>query len=138
MYGSETWPMRVEELRRLERAERMMIRWICGVTLKDRCKSEELRKRLDIEDVADEIRMSRLRWFGHLERKEGEDWVSACRNMVVPGNSGKGRPRKRWRDVVEDDLKKCGLDIDLAKDRERWKAQVMGKTYDLCEHGQGT
>ena len=26
MYGSETWPMRVEELRRLERAERTMIR----------------------------------------------------------------------------------------------------------------
>ena len=39
VYGSETWPMRVEEIRRLERAERMMIRWMCGVTLKDRCKS---------------------------------------------------------------------------------------------------
>ena len=41
-------------------AERMMIRWMCGVTLKDRCKSEELRKRLDIEDVADMVRKSRL------------------------------------------------------------------------------
>ena len=46
------WPMRVEELQRLARAEKMMIRWMCGVTLKDRCKSEELRKRLDIDDVA--------------------------------------------------------------------------------------
>ena len=52
--------MRVEELRRLERAERMMIRWMCGVTLRDRCKSEELRKRLDIEDVANVVRKSRL------------------------------------------------------------------------------
>ena len=43
VHDNETWPMRVEKLRRLERAERMMIRWICGVTLKDRCKSEELR-----------------------------------------------------------------------------------------------
>ena len=52
--------MKVEELRRLERAKRM-IRWMCGVTLKDRCKSEELRKRLDIEnDVADVVRKSRL------------------------------------------------------------------------------
>jgi len=63
VYGSETWPMRVEELRRLERAERMMIRWMCGATLKDRCRSEELRKRLDIEDVADVVRKSRLGWF---------------------------------------------------------------------------
>ena len=55
--------MRVEEIRRLERAERMMIRWMCGVTLKDRCKSEELRRRLGIEAVADVVRKSRLRWL---------------------------------------------------------------------------
>ena len=66
VYGSETWPMRAEEMRRLERAERMMIRWMCGVTLKDRCKSEELRKRLDIEDVTDVDCKSRLGWCGHL------------------------------------------------------------------------
>ena len=66
--------MRAEELWRLERAERMMIRWMCGVTLKDRCKSEEFkRKRLDIEDVADVVRRSRLGWFGHLERKDMGD-----------------------------------------------------------------
>ena len=47
----------------------MMIRWMCGVTLKDRRKSEELRKRLDIEDVADVVRKSRLRCFGHLWRQ---------------------------------------------------------------------
>ena len=55
VYGSETCPMRIEELRRLKRAERMMIRWMCGVTLKNRYKSEEFRKRMDIEDVADVI-----------------------------------------------------------------------------------
>jgi len=26
--------------------------------------------------------------------------------MVVPGNAGKGRRRNRWRDALEDDLKK--------------------------------
>ena len=56
-----------------------------------------MRKSLDIEDVADVVRKSRLGWFGHLERKNEEDWVSACRNMAVPlpGNAGKGRPKKR-------------------------------------------
>ena len=34
------------------------------------------------------------------------DWVSACRNMAVKGNAGKHKPRKRWRDVLEDDMKK--------------------------------
>ena len=58
--------------------------------------------------------------------------------MAVVGNTGKGRPKKRWNEVVKDNLKKCGLHIDLAKDRERWKTQVMGKASNLCEHGQGT
>ena len=69
-----------------------------------------------------------MEWFGHLERKDEVDWVSACRTMVVPGNAGKGRPRERWRDVLEDDLKKGRLDRGLAKDRDRWRAQIWGKT----------
>ena len=73
-----------------------------------------------------------------MERKDEEDRVSACRNMVVPGNAEKGRPRKRWRDVLEEDLKEGRLNRGLAKDRDRWRAQIMGKTSDLCEHGQGT
>ena len=72
-----------------------------------------------------------------MERKDAGDWVSACRNMAIVGNAGKDRQKKRWNEVVKDDLKKCGLGRGLAKDRERWKAQVMEKTSDLCELGQG-
>src|SRR5260221_433675 len=46
VYGSETWAMKMEDMRRLERAERMMVRWMCGVTLKDRKTNEELLGRL--------------------------------------------------------------------------------------------
>ena len=31
------------------------------------------------------LRQGRLRWFGHVERKSGDDWMSACRNVVVAG-----------------------------------------------------
>ena len=84
--------------------------------------------------------MSRLEWFVYLERKDVRDWVSARRNLAIAGNVGKGRPKKRWNEVevVTDDLKKCGLVRCLARDRERWKAQDMEKTFDLCEHGQET
>ena len=55
------------------------------MTLKDRCKSEESRKRLEIEDVADVVRERRLRWFGRLERKDARDWVIkwVCKNMAT-------------------------------------------------------
>ena len=36
IYGSETWPMKVEDKQRLERAKRMMVRHMCGITLKDK------------------------------------------------------------------------------------------------------
>lgn len=80
MYGSETWAMKVEDMQRLERTENMMIRWMCRVTLGDRKTSEELRQRLGIVSVTDRVRQGRLRWFGHVERKDKGDWVSACRD----------------------------------------------------------
>ena len=58
------------------------------------------------EDVADVVRKRRLGWFGHLERKDAGDWVSACRNMAIVRNAVKGRPNKRRNEVVKDDLKK--------------------------------
>ena len=58
--------------------------------------------------------------------------------VIIVGNAGKGRPKKSWNETVKDDLKKCSLDRGLAKGREGWMAQIMGKTSDLCEHGQGT
>ena len=40
--------MKAENLHSLERAERMMVRWMCGVSLKDRKRSEDLYSLLGI------------------------------------------------------------------------------------------
>jgi len=50
LHGSETWPVRKENVVALQRAEMRMVRWMCGVKLKDRLPSKELRERLDIDD----------------------------------------------------------------------------------------
>ena len=39
VYGSETWAMKAEDMQRLERTERMMIRWMCGVRLSYKARS---------------------------------------------------------------------------------------------------
>ena len=69
VYASETWAVRVEEEQRMQRNENVMLRWMCGVTLKDKVPTVELRKRLGIEGVVEVMRRGRLRWFGHVERK---------------------------------------------------------------------
>ena len=66
-------------------------------TLWDKVPTVELRRRLGIEGVVEVMRRGRLRWFGHVEQKEVDDWVSACRNLEVAGSKGRGRPRMTWR-----------------------------------------
>ena len=93
MYASEIWAVRVEEEQRMERNENVMLRWMCGVTLRDKVPTVELRRRLGIEGVVEVMRRGRLRWFGHVERKKVNDWVSACWSFEVAGSRGRGRPR---------------------------------------------
>ena len=57
----------------MNRTEMSMIRWMCGVKLNDRKKNEELRELLGLEPVSLIIKKSRLRWFGHVERKDDND-----------------------------------------------------------------
>ena len=39
---------------------------MCGVKLKDRLPSKELRERLGIDDIALVLQQNRLRWYGHV------------------------------------------------------------------------
>jgi hypothetical protein len=39
-----------------------------------------------------------LRCFGHVERKDADDWLSACPNMAVTGERGTGRGRA-WKNA---------------------------------------
>jgi hypothetical protein len=56
IYGSETWPLKVGDMQRLKRTENMIVRWMCGVRLKNKIASVKLNGRLSIEGVADIVR----------------------------------------------------------------------------------
>jgi len=66
LHGSETWPVRKENKVTLQRAEMRMVRWMCGVKLKDRFPSKELRERLGIDDIVLVLQQNRLRCYGHV------------------------------------------------------------------------
>src|SRR5208282_4377555 len=87
-----------------------------------------LLSRLDIECVSVVVRRGRLRWFGHMERKQPDDWVSACRYIVVESvkGRGRGRPRKTWRECVEVDMSKLKLRVEDSQDHEVWRSGILG------------
>ena len=123
MYGSETWTMSRDNEARLERNEMKMIRWMAGVKLTDRFRNSCLRERLGLEDIQLVLRKRRLRWFGHVERREGE-WVKNCMELEVIGKVGRGRPKRTWREVIEKDMSVVGLRRQDTMDRVKWRQGV--------------
>ena len=66
VYGSEMYVLKASETQQLVRTERMMVRWMYGVSLSDRKTSQELLDRLAIVGVEERVRRCRLRWLGIL------------------------------------------------------------------------
>ena len=50
-YGTETWARKKGNLQSLERTKRMMVRWMCGVSLKYRKRSVDLNSLLGVQSV---------------------------------------------------------------------------------------
>ena len=67
---------------------------MCGVKLKDRLPSKELRERLGIDDIALVLQQNRLRWYWHVLRKKDEDWVKKCMVYEVECPRPRGRPKR--------------------------------------------
>ena len=92
LHGSETWPVRKENEVALQRAEMRMVQ--------DRVPSNELRGRLELEDIISVLQRNRLRWYGHVLQKEDNDWVKKYMEYEVEGTRPRGRPKKTWKEIL--------------------------------------
>ena len=94
-----------------------------------------VKKSMGIDSVSNVMRISRLRWFRHVERMPAEYWVSRCRSLVVDETRGRGRGRKTWSECLMEDMKVVGLRAVDAQGRSVWKEGIMRKPSDLRKHG---
>jgi len=101
-----------------------MVRWMCGIKLKDRFPSKELRERLGIDDIALVLQQNRLRWYGHVVRQEDDDWVKKCMEYEVVGQRPRGRPKRTWREVVREDCQARKLNTKDAMDHSKWRKMI--------------
>jgi len=102
-----------------------MVRWMCGIKVKDRVPSVELRERLGLDDIISVLQLNRLRWYGHMLRKEDNDWVKKFMEYEVDGARSRGKPNKTWAEVVHKDYQTCELNREDAMDCSRWRKQIM-------------
>ena len=57
-----------------------------------------------------------------------DDWVSACRGLVMEGARGRGRSRKMWEQCVRDAMRLLGLHPEWAIFKDMWRGLDLGQT----------
>ena len=70
LYGSEMWVLHKKNERKMNTVEIRSLRSICGVSLADRIRNDEVHRMAGTtsENVTMRMKKNVLRWFGHVER----------------------------------------------------------------------
>ena len=117
--------MRKEHEAVLRRAETARIRRMCGVKLRERKQAEELQHMVGVEeDIIAIVVKSRLRWFGHVKRREEDNGIRRVLKVEVSGTLSRGRSRMMWEGLVERNMRENGLKEGDWEDRGRWSTKV--------------
>ncbi|XP_019262842.1 PREDICTED: uncharacterized protein LOC109240629 [Nicotiana attenuata] len=64
LYWAEYWPVKKSYVQKIKAAKMRMLKWICVHTRKDKIRNEVIRDKVGVAFVEDELKKSRLRWFG--------------------------------------------------------------------------
>ena len=90
--------------------------------------NEELDDLYSSPNIVRVIKSRRLRWAGHVARMEEGRGMYKVLVEKPEGKRPLGRPRRRWEDNIKKDLEElgrgCGDWMELAQDRDRWRALV--------------
>jgi len=112
-YGAETWTLTSKMEKMLMTWERKILRKVYGPTKQNgqwRIKTnEELMTKYKTPDIVNVIKIRRLEWLGHMVRMNETRCVKKIFEGKLEGRRGRGRPRLRWINDVEDDLRKLGV-----------------------------
>ena len=81
--------------------------------LKDHISSDSLLRKLGINNIQTLLRYNRLRWFGHVVRNDG--CINSITEFEVVGQRGRGRPKKTWKDTINNDLRSYQGQIPLTE-----------------------
>lgn len=125
-YGAETWSLTMGLIRRLKVTQRAMERAMLGVSLRDRIRNEEIRRRTKVTDIARRIARLKWQWAGHIARRTDGRWGRRVLEWRIrTGRRSVGRPPTRWTDDL---VKVAGSRwMRAAQDRMSWRSK--GEAY---------
>lgn len=127
LYGSETWVVNKKQQTKLEIWERKILRKIYGGKKTDdgweRRTNNEIYELYNDTAIINVIRSKRLQWLGHLERMERTRDVKEVAWKIPEGKKKKGRPRRKWKEAVMQDVAEQDIRDwkNIARDRDKWR-----------------
>ena len=130
LYGAETWATTKRQESRIEVNEMRMLRWMCGVTRKDKIRNEHIRGTTKVVQASRKITERRLKWYGHVMRTEEDHVVRRVMTKAIPGKRKRGRPKTRWKDVCKRDMQTVGLREGDEGDSAYWKETINNHSGD--------
>ena len=77
------------------------------------------------ETVVQMAKVNRVRWYGHVLRRDDGHVLRKVLEFKVKGKRKRGRPRKTWKMQVEKESRSVGLkNLEDALNRARWREGV--------------
>ena len=100
-----------------------------GVTRKDKIRGSS-----KVIEVSKKVQEARWIWFGHMLRRSEEEHVTRkAMEMEIIGTRHRGRPKKRWKDCIQEDTKMKELNEEQAHDRRTWIGEGSFETATLIK-----
>ena len=93
-----------------------MLRWMSGVIKLDRIRNERIRGTTKVGEISKKVQESRLKWYGHVLRRE-EEYVGKRVMVMDVAGKRRGRSKRRWLDNIKNDLLKRELSGEEVQDR---------------------
>ena len=119
VYGLETVAVTKKQVKKMKVAELKMLRFAMGVTRKDKIKNEYIRDTVKVKRLGIKMREGRLRWYGHVMRRDQEYVERKVMEMELPGKRKRGRPKRRFLDVVKEDTREKDIE-----NRTLWRSII--------------
>ena len=124
LYGLETVALTKRQEAEMEVAELKMLRFSLGVTRMDKIRNEYIRGTAQVGKFGEKTREARLRWYGHLRRNDDGYIGRRMLRMELPGKRKRGRPKRRFMDVVKEDMAEVEVTEEDTVDRRNWRKKI--------------
>ncbi len=105
------------------------LQWIKGVSLREHKRNEEIREAATVQPIATHLMQKRLRWYGHVRRRDESHITRTVLDMEVEGVTPRGRPESRYMYTIRRDINKNGLTYVNILDRNDWRMAFSRGTH---------